>query len=101
MIKLFLVISLLSYSTFASTTDTTNKIESYYIPANRCDIMMKKYGIDPSIKSIRGWRRTIYNNKLELYIKNLSVYDKSLVEQCLIQEGFDIDKLKRGIGVKK
>ncbi len=105
--KLFFIIANIIF-TLSMTSITLNadsyadgRIESYYAVANRCDKMMKKYDIDPSIRSIRGWKRTINNDQLSLYIKDISIYDKKIVGQCLISKGFNIDKLTRGIGVKK
>ena len=66
-----------------------------------CGSILNMYNIDPTIRSIRGWKRTVHNGKLSFYIKNIKKYDKYEVGQCLIKNGFNIDKLTRGIGVKK
>jgi len=97
--KLFFIIAniIFTLSMTSITLNADRKIESYYTVVNRCDKMMRKYDIDPSIRSIRGWKRTINNDQLSLYIKDISIYDKKIVGRCLIRKGSSIDKLTKGI----
>jgi len=72
--------------------------------ANDCEAILNKHKIDPTIRSINGWKRTIKNQELYQYIKNIdqiNVVDKIQIKQCLIQQGFNIATLTRGIGVQK
>ncbi len=63
-----------------------------------CETGFIKYGISPEIKSIRGWKRVIKNNRLNEYLNMpLEEEDRQCVESCLILHGFDVKKYRRGL----
>lgn len=49
----------------------------------RCNKLIAEYGIDPKIKSYKGWSRVCNNNKLYLYSKKpISGEDASSLCKC-------------------
>lgn len=61
---------------------TTGSDETAYY--ERCDVLLDKYGIDKSIRSLIGWRRACLNDKLDLYTPNpLSNETKQQICACL------------------
>ena len=102
-ITFLLLITIVTQSNSNYTEYTNKQINTDIIFAN-CDTILEKYNIDPTIRSVFGWKRAIHNKHLSLYIKNINninKYDKKIIKQCLILKGFNIDKLTREIGAKK
>lgn len=93
--KMLLIISLLFAS--PSTLLATRYKKCYYL--------FKKFDIDPEVRSISGWKRIIKDDDLYDYLdirqsKENDTMKKDL-ENCLINNGFNIRKYQRSIGNNK
>jgi len=69
--------------------------------ARECKKLFIKYNISPEIKSQRGWKRVVKKKELYKYIIiDIQINDLKNLSNCLIDNGFNIEKYNRSIGKK-
>jgi len=68
-----------------------------------CTVLFKEYDIDPEVRSPKGWYRIYKEGALTnyLHIHYLSTKNEKKLSDCLINNGFKIEKYQRSIGDKK
>jgi len=68
---------------------------------NMCLSLFKKYELFPEIKSLKGWKRVQYNNRLKYYIidyKSITDHEAEEIYFCLFKHSHNIQILSRTIG---
>ena len=98
-IKHLLIITILSF--FLITPSAGSAGGAGRTKARECKKLFIKYNISPEIKSQRGWRRVVKKKELYKYIIiDIQINDLKNLSNCLIDNGFNIEKYNRSIGKK-
>lgn len=95
LILFFVFICLYNNSSFAAEYDL--KLSLY-----KCDLIIKHYGIDPKIKSAKGWNRIFDNDKWKktFQLDQYSEEELECLKRYILENAMDVKEYNRFIGME-